>query len=210
LAAFDAAHRDLVAALAEVDDAREFGEAIAQADLTDILEPPQARAEHPVGQFAPNVTMFPTILQGIEAHSSARRIDNVRVIHDEQHEFEETFRQWLELAQNAAPGSIVLPTGREITPRVERIASLGFRDSTSCRPLRVADCMAAIGRVCVNCAVPPHEDAPPILKQFRPLLRSFLAARSGDAFPWVVGPLDWQPMALSALSGLGAHEYGAA
>jgi hypothetical protein len=202
LAWFREVHARLVEELRNVDSTRVFAEGISQVNLGLVHEPPSTRADQPLASFSPNLTAFHRLLQALDAQARSREIESLRIIHDEQVEFEESYRFVVSLLRSAAPAEFRLPNGT-ITLPIQTVSSIGFRSSDSCIPLQVSDCMASIARHALASLRDRRSSAS---RQFRPLLRALFEARSGQAFPWVIGPLSWQPGAFAAVSGIDLDE----
>jgi hypothetical protein len=198
---FVASHAELMAALRRVCGHEELAKAMADTDLAAVWEPKDVRVRLQSGGYSPNVAVFSGILPALDIQAECRGARRVRIVHDEQHEFEAAYRYAFKVAFNSPPMEITLPNTNSLRLPLERIQSLEFARSDEHVGLQVADCMASVDRAMIQAGVSSEAQRSGVPREFRPAMRRIEESKSGPHFPIVVGSLDWQLRSFNALIG---------
>ncbi len=197
--AYEEAYKTIIGQLQLVPDCAELASGFLTVDM-DGLWNDMRRMETPMGDnYSPNSTTFSALIQLFQELAETVDYRNVSIVHDEQLQAESAITKFHNVLRDASHYEIDLQNGNKMRFPTDRLRTLEFNQSEQKLGLQIADCLAAVVRVCTETCTDPHAS---ILRQFRPLFQEAYKMDTGPNSIFVIGPLDWQPFAFRALAGL--------
>jgi hypothetical protein len=194
---FISAHSELLDSIRDVPSLEGIDEIFSHFDPAsywDVLHPSDGPSPY---DFSPNGIVFPRLLQMI--HGQGRSLDHsdVKIIHDDQDEYQDEYEFYTSALTSASEGEVYFTNGNSYTLPTDVVSSLEFESDEDSPGLQVADCLATAARVLA------HEERPyNQLERLREPIRTLYEAnRVKEESRFVVGPLNWQGPTLLKLMG---------